>query len=183
MNWTDGSWGRYIDKFSRAARTGILLLSCGVSAVALAGNWQSLKDDGLHDPTLPALELLQEPNDALSQLPTDTAGNKVDWIRALTSGYIIPRSTLLENKPVKTLDSDIIMNQKGSTAMVSFPHLAHTQWLDCENCHEKIFKSKIGATPISMKEILKGNYCGVCHGAVSFPLTDCNRCHSVPRNP
>ena len=170
-------------KHCRPVRRGLFFLWFLVTAAAQAGNWQALKDDGLHDPGLPALKLLQEPKEALSQLPPDSAGNKVDWVKALAGGYITPRTTLLENTPVATLDADIIMNPKGSTPLVRFPHLVHTQWLDCENCHDKIFKSKIGATPVTMKAILEGEYCGVCHGAVSFPLTECNRCHSVPRTP
>ena len=30
-------------------------------------------------------------------------------------------------------------------------------------------------------KILQGEYCGQCHGAVAFPLTQCLRCHSVSR--
>ena len=29
--------------------------------------------------------------------------------------------------------------------MVRFPHKQLTEWLDCSNCHEKLFKSKTGA--------------------------------------
>ena len=29
--------------------------------------------------------------------------------------------------------------------------------------------------------ILAGEKCGLCHGAVAFPLTECLRCHSVQR--
>jgi ribosomal protein L40E len=36
---------------------------------------------------------------------------------------------------------------------------------------------------MSMFAILQGEFCGRCHGAVSFPLTECRRCHSVPQNP
>jgi c(7)-type cytochrome triheme protein len=65
--------------------------------------------------------------------------------------------------------------------VVLFPHKRHTEWLDCSNCHDKLFKEEIGASHISMFQILAGEQCGVCHGAVSFPLTECNRCHSVLR--
>jgi hypothetical protein len=27
-----------------------------------------------------------------------------------------------------------------------------------------------------------GEQCGVCHGAVAFPLTVCGRCHNTPRD-
>ena len=147
-----------------------------------ASEWKKLKDDGLHDPQNPALQWLQNPGDALRRMPLDTAGNKVDWVRAFEDGYIRPRSSLTGEVEVKHLDSEIIMNDTGSLPRVLFPHRPHTAWLDCENCHEKLFKSKAGATPVTMSKILEGEYCGVCHGAVSFPLTECNRCHSVPLN-
>lgn len=145
-----------------------------------AADWKPLAEDSLHDPDNGALQYLQNPADSLSRLPGDTAGNKVDWIRALRSGYIRPRSELRQNAPVKVLDTDILLNKTGSIPRVRFPHKAHTEWLDCGNCHEHIFKSKTGANPITMGRILEGEYCGVCHGAVAFPLTECNRCHSVP---
>ena len=150
-----------------------------VSAVH-ADNWQPLNADGVHDPDAAGLEVLQDPAEAFSRLPSDSAGNKVDWVRALEDGYIRPRSTLQSRAPVRTLDSSILMNDTGSIPRVRFPHKPHTQWLDCQNCHEEPFKSKPGATPVTMGKILEGEYCGICHGAVAFPLTECNRCHSVP---
>ena len=76
---------------------------------------------------------------------------------------------------------DIIMEKTGEMPLVLFPHRPHTEWLDCNNCHDKIFIKKVDANPINMLAILSGNYCGQCHGAVAFPLTECNRCHSVIR--
>ena len=69
----------------------------------------------------------------------------------------------------------------GSMPAVKFPHRQHTLWLDCSNCHNGLFKDKIGANKFSMVAILNGEQCGLCHGAVAFPLTECTRCHSVPR--
>jgi c(7)-type cytochrome triheme protein len=37
---------------------------------------------------------------------------------------------------------------------------------------------KQGANPVSMDRIIRGEYCGRCHGVVAFPFTDCLRCHS-----
>jgi hypothetical protein len=34
---------------------------------------------------------------------------------------------------------------------------------------------------MNMLQILSGEKCGQCHGAVAFPLTECARCHRVPR--
>jgi len=74
------------------------------------------------------------------------------------------------------------MPRTGEMPMVRFPHRQHTEWLDCSNCHEKLFASKAGGTrAVNMFQILQGEYCGLCHGAVSFPLTECKRCHSVAR--
>lgn len=146
-----------------------------------AGQWRPLAEDGLHDPANPALELLQQPAEALSVLPPDTAGNKVDWINALRGGYIRPRTSLEKNVQLNVLESEILMQDTGEMPMVRFPHRPHTEWLDCANCHDELFATKAGETPVNMLAILEGKYCGVCHGAVSFPLTECNRCHSVKR--
>lgn len=144
--------------------------------------WVSLVEDGLHDPTSPAIGVLQEPADALSLLPPDNSGNKVAWIRALREGYIEPRTNIYPETKIEIIDMDIVMEKTGELPMVLFPHKPHTEWLDCKNCHDKIFIEKVDANPINMFAILTGEYCGQCHGAVAFPLTECNRCHSVPRS-
>ena len=147
---------------------------------AIGAEWTLLAHDGIHDLDNPALDLLQEPAEALSLLPPDTAGNQVNWIQALRGGYIDPRTNIYPETKVDLLDQDIVMRNTGEANYVRFPHKAHTEWLDCSNCHEEIFASKAGATPMNMLMILSGEYCGRCHGAVAFPLTECNRCHSVP---
>lgn len=162
-------------------RIGVLLAVC-ISAV-LANEWKTLENDGLHDPNSPAIKLLQEPREALSRLAPDTAGNKVRWVQALELGQINPRTNIYPETKVNRLDLDVIMPDTGAMPMVRFPHRQHTEWLDCNNCHERLFASKAGETPVNMFAILQGEYCGRCHGAVSFPLTECNRCHSVSRGP
>jgi len=158
------------------------LLACTslLACLALgAGPWQPLQDDGLHDVGNSSINLLQQPEDALTPLPADTAGNKVDWVAALRGGTIRPRSGVDSNEPVEILDQDVLMTNTSNTPFVVFPHRAHTEWMACEVCHEELFKSETGANDIGMGHILEGEYCGRCHGAVSFPLTECNRCHSV----
>ncbi len=146
-----------------------------------ASKWKSLADDGIHDPESPAIGVLQEPADALSKLPQDTSGNMVNWVKALEQGVINPRTNIWPETKVRIRNDDVFLEQTGEMPVVRFPHRAHTLWLDCKNCHEKYFISKKGANPITMMKILQGNYCGRCHGAVAFPLTECDRCHSVPR--
>ncbi len=160
----------------------LVLLVALVAAAAWAADsrWLRLQDDGVHDPANPGLALLQQPGDALSTLPPDTAGNLVRWVQAIDSGAIVPRTNILPETVVRTLDQDIIIAMNGSMPAVKFPHRQHTLWLDCANCHDQLFKPRIGANKFSMVAILNGEQCGLCHGAVSFPLTECNRCHSVP---
>jgi c(7)-type cytochrome triheme protein len=162
--------------------TAIVFLTILLWGLAMAGDWLPLEKDGIHDPTNPGLKLLQEPREALSRLPTDTSGNQVRWVEALDKGFINPRTNLFPETKINFRDTDVLLNLRGGTAIVRFPHRQHTLWLDCSNCHEHLFKSKEGANKLSMMQILQGEQCGVCHGAVAFPLTECTRCHSVPRN-
>lgn len=147
---------------------------------ASAREWTSLAKDRIHDPAGPAIGQLQEPGQALSVLPPDTAGNQVRWVPALEDGYISPRTNILPETKVNVLDLDVIMKRTSQMFYVKFPHKPHTEWLDCSQCHEKLFRSKAGETPLNMMMILMGEKCGQCHGAVAFPLTECARCHSVP---
>jgi c(7)-type cytochrome triheme protein len=158
-----------------------LLAAVAAGAQPDLRRWIPLAKDGLHDPASPGTRQLQEPREALSRLSPDGAGNQVRWVQALERGEIAPRSNLLEGTAVRLREDDIFLNLNGGTPIVRFPHRAHTLWLDCSNCHETPFVSKTGANRLDMRRILQGEQCGICHGAVAFPLTECNRCHSVPR--
>lgn len=165
------------------AMTVALLASAAPAQEAL--RWTPLKQDGIHDPRSPAVRLLQQPAEGLSELavkaPDPYIGNQVRWVKAIEDGVIVPRSNITPEAKMRLLDQDIYLNIGGSQAVVRFPHKAHTYWLDCNNCHEEPFKSEAGATRFSMYQILEGEFCGRCHGAVAFPLTECARCHSVPQ--
>lgn len=142
--------------------------------------WPPLKEDGLHNPDSRAVSVLQAPEQALKPLPSDYAGNQVDWVEALQTGSIGPRARSDGTEvDVRIRDTNIIMRNTGSAKAVLFPHKPHTEWLACANCHDDPFKKEAGATQFTMMGILQGRYCGRCHGAVAFPLTECNRCHSV----
>lgn len=162
-----------------------VVFSCAIglciSHVSLAGEWVPLNQDGIHDPRSRAMKILQQPRDALSKLEPDTPGNQVRWVKALDEGQIRPREKLFPQTVVRKLDQDIILDVKGGMPAVRFPHRQHTEWLDCSNCHDGIFKAQIGANKITMFNILQGEQCGVCHGAVAFPLTECMRCHSIAK--
>jgi c(7)-type cytochrome triheme protein len=105
----------------------------------------------------------------------------VRWVEAIQTGVIKPLPSLKPGVKANILDQDILLSLKGGMPIVLFPHKRHTEWLDCANCHDGIFMKQTGASRISMFQILAGEQCGICHGAVSFPLTECFRCHSVVR--
>ena len=156
----------------------LVLATC---VAAAASRWVPIAKDGVHDPDSPAVGVLQEPAEALALLPPDTAGNGVNWVRALDEGHIRPRTNILPETQVNLRLTDVLLKNTGEMPMVRFPHRQHTAWLDCSNCHDKLFEQRAGATRINMLLNLQGEKCGQCHGAVSFPLTECLRCHSVAR--
>ncbi len=140
-----------------------------------------LAEDGIRDPTNPAISAFQEPSEALASFPRDAKG-LTDWVQALDQGLIDPRKGLNGEAQMFPVDFDIIFKNTGSMPNVRFPHRQHTEWLTCANCHPLIFLPQQGANPVNMSAIIQGNYCGVCHGKVAFaPTMNCGRCHSVPR--
>lgn len=136
--------------------------------------------DGIHDG--PGAEMLQTPRSAFQHLPKGKSGNYVDWVRALEENKIEPRYDKSDPnaKPI-VMDLNIVHEVKGSMPNVVYPHKQHTEWLDCSNCHPAIFLPQKGANNISMAAILLGEKCGVCHGKVAFPVSECRRCHSQPK--
>jgi len=141
-------------------------------------------EDGIHDPANPGTHSLQWPSEAFQDLPKAVDGNRVDWVKALNEGLIRPWYNLEDpEEEAFVLDLDIVREVKGSMPNVVYPHEQHTQWLDCSNCHDEIFVPEKGANQISMAAILLGQKCGVCHGKVAFPVSDCRRCHSQPKTP
>ena len=137
------------------------------------------ESDGIHDPTADGTLMLQPPKESFDSLPRSRSGNYVDWNKAIDNKLIAPRSDI--NNPdamAVVLDLNIVRQVKGSMPDVVYPHKQHTQWLDCANCHPAIFIPMKGANQISMASILMGEKCGVCHGKVAFPVSECRRCHS-----
>ena len=140
---------------------------------------ESPRNDGIHDPLNEALAVLQDPTQAMADFPRDRRG-EVDWVASLAEGLINPRADLQGETEMEILDMDILMKGTQFMPWVLFPHERHTRWLDCSNCHDEIFKPEMGANDIDMNAVLAGEFCGVCHGKVSFSLFICERCHSVP---
>jgi c(7)-type cytochrome triheme protein len=139
-------------------------------------------EDGIHDPGNDGTLALQPPLMAFNELTRSNAGNRVDWVKSLSEKKINPRADRLDAKAVPAvMDLNIVREVKGSMPDVVYPHKQHTEWLDCSNCHPAIFKPQKGANQISMASILLGQQCGVCHGKVAFPVSECRLCHSKPK--
>lgn len=140
--------------------------------------------DGIHDPDNPGTSQLQPPKEAFPSLATSNAGNYVNWVQSLKTNAVNPRYDRLDpNAEALILDLDIVREVKGSMPDVVYPHDRHTAWLDCSNCHPDIFIPEKGKNTISMAQILMGQKCGVCHGKVAFPVSECRLCHSKPKGP
>ncbi len=118
--------------------------------------------------------------EAVKLLPQ--AAGSPDWAKALADGVIAPRPGIdpkAEDEAIFPLDVELIPPDAPNFKVV-FPHEAHTAVLSCATCHPGIFQMAAGADPITMEKIFAGEYCGRCHGKVSFlPATACGRCHPV----
>ncbi|MFQ5566274.1 MAG: c(7)-type cytochrome triheme domain-containing protein [Paracoccaceae bacterium] len=143
--------------------------------------WRSLAYDGIHQRDSDAIGVLQEPRSALRGLPRANSGNFIDWAAALRDGLIRPRARTGGQGQMEVLDLDIVLADTKNMPVVTFPHRTHTEWLSCRNCHDWLFKAQLGANDISMTDIARGRACGLCHGKVAFPATECFRCHDGPR--
>jgi len=116
------------------------------------------------------------------KLPKKNVWGLVDWEEAEAQRLIKPLDLLpgvsIERPPL-SLQKDFSIESRGWMSDIIFSHKKHAQWNGCEVCHPDIFPSvKKGTVKYSMFQISGGQYCGVCHDRVAFPLDDCSRCHS-----
>ena len=79
---------------------------------------------------------------------------------------------------------DIVFKDTKKMAPVLFSHKTHAdKGNKCEDCHDKIFKKKIGSTDqdnaMTMNTLKEGKFCGVCHdGDKAFKVDkECKKCH------
>lgn len=123
--------------------------------------------------------------DLLKKLPKEEAGG-VDWDAAVDKGLISPKyGTEPDATEQAPFDLTLELVPEGQpTFTATFPHKQHTEWLTCNNCHTAIFQMQKGADPITMEKIYAGEYCGRCHGKVSYAVpTGCPRCHKALQGP
>lgn len=120
----------------------------------------------------------------VSDLPKDQYG-LVNWADALRQGKVTPKGSLNPDEPdMPPFDLSFDIPTKSNfMPNVIFPHKIHTMWLTCTNCHPAIFlmNHTENNKNMTMPKIASGEYCGRCHNRVAFPLSDCLRCHVVPK--
>lgn len=119
--------------------------------------------------------------DDLSWLPESPYGNQVDWNSALEDGDIKPLFCL-QAETCKSFNIDApeeiemaIDNEK--VPLVIFPHMKHTFWLNCLNCHPGNLVSRGGRVKFPEQGRYRREFCGGCHSRIAFPMDNCMRCH------
>lgn len=113
-------------------------------------------------------------------LPRDSKG-AVDWMGALSDSVITPKPGIdPAATAARTTDAEIEFFNTGNPGKAAtFRHATHTQWLNCKNCHNSIFKKSdenLQFTHDDMEQ--KGLYCGACHFKVVVVQGGCKGCHA-----
>ncbi len=115
-------------------------------------------------------------------MPLDRFGN-IDWLKLKKNEAFSPITSLDKDYKDKVSKTDILFESINSSIdFVMFSHSVHSTWIKCDTCHPTIFKAKLGANNVRIKDLAEGRFCGYCHGKVSFALADCMRCHNHPRD-
>ncbi len=86
---------------------------------------------------------------------------------------------------------DILFRVTSKTQKFSvlYRHETHLKaGMECDDCHETVFKKKLDANKFKMADINKGLFCGTCHTDAPAegvkhkafaPKKNCAKCHSV----
>lgn len=167
-------------------RNGMYCGAChnGKEAFALETCTRCHPKDKQHDEEL-AQQAKREFQALKKPLPPATYGNKIDWMKAEEDGIIKPKD-FLQGISLRKNDKMVNSREEPRTPAlpglpnIIFSHAKHVVWNGCGMCHPDTFALESGKTPITMKAITEGKYCGRCHGTIAFALNDCTRCHSKP---
>jgi len=110
------------------------------------------------------------------RIPVDRFGF-IDWLTLKRDGIFKPVESLNGDFHQEVRDNQILFESKSKVNNVLFSHNVHSSWIRCTSCHPEVF-SKDLKNNVKMIRMSKGQYCGHCHGKVSFTFADCKRCHS-----
>lgn len=161
-----------------ANRSGELCGACHNGSIAFAAADES-SCRRCHDDRPGSEEALFNQTFNSRPFPSASFGNGIDWVKSIRrglvapAGYLVtPGSAMISNKTV------VFPSRLGRVPPAIFPHVAHGDWVDCNMCHPEPFgMDGRSVALVSKRAILNGEYCGVCHLTVAFPLNDCERCH------
>jgi len=120
----------------------------------------------------------------LASLPHERSGNRIDWSLALKEKAISPSRFLkVKPPPGMVFEKALLLEAEWERVPPAFfPHKTHTAWLECSNCHPDIFSVQKKSTKhFEMKMNIAGEFCGVCHMTVAFPMSNCKGCHPAIR--
>jgi len=120
-----------------------------------------------------------------AKLPQKGLGNNIDWEEAEALRLIRPadfvKGLSIKRPALKPQEDFSIKSHSSWMSDVIFSHKKHAIWNGCEVCHPEIFPAmEKSSARFSMLDIYEGQYCGVCHDKVAFPLRECQRCHVNP---
>ncbi len=117
-------------------------------------------------------------------LPRARFGNGVNWMKAEEDNMLSLKDEIKgisEKRAAVEIPADSeLLPKEQAMPHILFSHKKHAVWNGCELCHPSPFEEKAGKTRFTMEQIFGGKYCGTCHGKVSFPTLDCQRCHVKP---
>ena len=79
--------------------------------------------------------------------------------------------------------ADVVLNRNSEAAGVRpviYPHWFHRIRFRCKVCHHELgFIMRAGANRITMGDIYRGKFCGMCHdNEIAWGLENCGLCHS-----
>lgn len=119
-----------------------------------------------------------------ADLPRLKVGKLIDWEKAEKLGKV----ELIDYLDGISVQRDPLQAQKDFSIEVTtwasdviFSHKKHAVWNGCAVCHPLVFSSsKKGTVKYSMFQIMRGEYCGVCHLKVAFSVWLCYKCHKNP---
>jgi c(7)-type cytochrome triheme protein len=115
------------------------------------------------------------------KLPVDRF-NFIDWLELERRNVFKPVASMDKDFTGEVRDNIILFETLTNFVKnVLFNHEVHSTWIKCSSCHPAIFTEKLGGNVIKKVEMSMGNYCGYCHGKVSFTFADCLRCHNQPK--
>lgn len=109
------------------------------------------------------------------RIPVDRFGF-IDWLNMKKAGVFKPIHSLDKDYKNETRDNMILFESKSKAKNVLFSHNVHSSWIKCSSCHPEVFDESL-TNNVKMVRMSKGQFCGHCHGKVSFTFADCTRCH------